>query len=152
MNIPGLTSNPSVRAALLAAQAGGASAQPTAAQLEQDRKTLQASNAAAAQPTGARPVTPADVKKAASQFEAIIIRQLLEPSISPIMSGGLGGAQGSGGGIYGYMLTDVLANSFSQGGGLGWAKLLEKQLSSNPSGADNENNALSDSNLNLPTL
>jgi len=81
---------------------------------------------------------PAAIKKAASQFEAIILRQLLAPSIEPMMSGGLGGAQGSGGGgMYGYMLTDTLANSLSQGGGLGLARMLEKQLTPHSALADN---------------
>jgi len=145
VDLSALSSNPSVRAAMLASQSGSASAQPTAAQLEQDRKALASSSSAPALPAGQRPVTPADVKKAASQFEAIIIRQLIEPSITPIMSGGLGGGESSGGGVYGYMLTDVLSNSFAQGGGLGWANLLEKQLSSHPAGADNINKALSES-------
>lgn len=67
---------------------------------------------------------------AAKQFEAIILRQLLSPAIEPMMNSGLGGAEGgsSGGGVYGYMLTDVLANSLSQGGGLGLSRILEKQL------------------------
>ena len=80
---------------------------------------------------------PAAIKKAASQFEAIILRQLLAPSIEPMMSGGLGGSQGSGGGgMYGYMLTDTLANSLSQGGGLGLARMLEKQLTPHSATAD----------------
>ena len=78
-------------------------------------------------PASAAP-TAADIKKAVGQFEAIILRQLLEPSIAPVMSGGLGGASGTGGGIYGYMLTDVLATNLAQGGGLGLSKMLEKQL------------------------
>ncbi len=67
---------------------------------------------------------------AAKQFEAIILRQLLAPAIEPMMSGGLEGKStgGSGGGVYGYMLTDTLANSLSQGGGLGLSRILEKQL------------------------
>jgi peptidoglycan hydrolase FlgJ len=76
--------------------------------------------------------TPADVKKAAGQFEAIILRQLLGPSIEPMMSGGLGGSgSGSGGGggsVYGYMLTDTLCSSLGASGGLGIARMLEKQL------------------------
>lgn len=76
---------------------------------------------------------PAAIKKAVQQFEAIILRQLLEPSIQPVMSGGLGGAEGAGGGIYGYMLTDALAGSMAQGGGLGLARVLERQLA--PAGA-----------------
>jgi len=83
---------------------------------------------------------PAGIKKAASQFEAIILRQLLAPSIEPMMSGGLGGAQGSGGGVYSYMLTDTLANSLAQGGGLGLGRMLEKQLTPHATAADNKDN------------
>lgn len=70
------------------------------------------------------------IRAAARQFEAIILRQLLTPAIEPLMSGGLSGeskAKG-GSGVYGYFATDVLANSLSQGNGLGLAKMLEKQL------------------------
>lgn len=70
-----------------------------------------------------------DIKKATAQFEAIIMRQLLAPSIEPIMSGGLGGSGGTGGGIYGHMLTEVLADSLAKGGGLGLGRMLEKQFS-----------------------
>ena len=77
------------------------------------------------------------IQAAARQFEAIILRQLLTPAIEPLMSHGLGGnspGSGSGGGgVYGYLVTDVLANSLSQGGGLGLARMLEKQLT--PKGA-----------------
>lgn len=87
--------------------------------------------AATVRPTGTangRP-SPEDVKRAASQFEAILVRQLLAPAIEPMMNSSLGGAHGAGGGVYGYMLTDVLASSISQGGGLGLARMLETQLS-----------------------
>jgi flagellar protein FlgJ len=84
---------------------------------------------------------PAAIKKAASQFEAIILRQLLAPSMESMMSGGLGGSKESGGGgMYGYMLTDTLANSLSQGGGLGLARMLEKQLTPHSAPADNIGN------------
>ncbi len=77
------------------------------------------------------------VSVAAKQFEAIILRQLLSPAIEPMMNGGaLEGKKkmsGGGGGVYGYLVTDVLANSLSQGGGLGLSKMLEKQLT--PKGA-----------------
>ncbi|MBK9990294.1 MAG: rod-binding protein [Verrucomicrobia bacterium] len=79
---------------------------------------------------------PAAIKKVAASFEAIILRQLLAPAIEPMMSGGMGGGQGpatGGGGVYGYMLTDTLANSLSQGGGFGLARMLEKQFT--PRGA-----------------
>jgi len=70
-------------------------------------------------------------RAASRQFEAIILRQLLSPAIEPLMSGGLTGGQsisGGGGGVYGYLVTDVMANSLSQGGGLGLSQMLEKQL------------------------
>ena len=78
---------------------------------------------------GSTKPSAADVKKATAQFEAIIMRQLLAPSIEPIMSGGLGGSSGTGGGIYGHMLTEVLADSLAKGGGLGLGRMLEKQFS-----------------------
>jgi flagellar protein FlgJ len=81
--------------------------------------------------------SPKQIQAAAKQFEAIILRQLLTPAIDPLMSHGLGGKSpagaSGGGGIYGYLVTDVLANSLSQGGGLGLARMLEKQLT--PKGA-----------------
>jgi flagellar protein FlgJ len=91
---------------------------------------------------GATPAVKAADKRnqtsvAARQFEAIILRQLLSPTIEPLMAGGITGGKGAmtggGGGMYGYMMTDVLANSLSQGNGLGLAKVLEKQLT--PKGA-----------------
>ncbi len=97
---------------------------------------------------------PAAIKKAASQFEAIILRQLLSPAIEPIMSGGLGGAKdsGSGGGIYGYMLTDVLSNSLAQGRGLGLASMLEKQLTPRGTSTDIKGSGLSPAHTQLHPL
>ena len=74
----------------------------------------------------------AELAKAAQQFEAIMVRQLLSPAIEPMMNGGMGGGKsgaGGGGGVYGYMLTDTLANSIAQGGGLGLANVINRQLS-----------------------
>ena len=85
---------------------------------------------------------PVAIKKAASQFEAIILRQLLAPSIEPVMSGGLGGGESSGGSIYGYMLTDTLANSMAQGGGLGLGHIIEKQLTPGGVGTDTKGGGL----------
>lgn len=77
----------------------------------------------------------ADAAKAARQFEAILVRQLLSPAIEPLMSSGLGGegAGGSGGGVFGYFLTDTLAESMTSGQGLGLAAVLSRQLSPAPS-------------------
>lgn len=78
------------------------------------------------------------IAAAAKQFEAIIVRQMLEPAIDPLMSSdplgsagnGDSGSSGMGGGgsIYSYLVTDSLANCLTQGGGLGLSNILEKQL------------------------
>ena len=61
----------------------------------------------------------------AGQFEAILLRQFLQESVGSIMGGKEGGAAS---GVYGYLLTDVLANRLSQGGGLGLGHILQHQL------------------------
>ena len=77
--------------------------------------------------------SPADLQKASRQFEAILVRQMIGPAIEPMMTGGsLGGKEDSGsggGGVYAYMLTDVLSNSITQGGGLGLSAVISRQLS-----------------------
>ena len=68
--------------------------------------------------------SPEEITKAASQFEAVLVRQLLAPAIEPLFSG-----EGvSGGGVYGYMLTDTLATAITNGGGLGFSGLVRHQL------------------------
>jgi Rod binding domain-containing protein len=64
-------------------------------------------------------------KTVAGQFEAILLRQFLNDSVGSMM-GGEDTAQGS---VYGYMLTDTMAQSMAAGGGLGMAKIIEQQLS-----------------------
>jgi Rod binding domain-containing protein len=89
--------------------------------------------------TPARPKPPADLAAlkrghlkpeearaaVASQFEAIILRQLLQESVGSMMGGKEGGTAGN---VYGYMLTDTFAQRLSAGNGLGLAPLLAKQL------------------------
>jgi flagellar protein FlgJ len=99
-----------------------------------------------------RDPSPADVKKAAAQFEAIIMRQLLAPSIEPMMSGSMGGASGTGGGIYGHMLTEVLADSLSKAGGLGLGRMLEKEFSARTGTAESATAAPLSSNALLKPL
>jgi peptidoglycan hydrolase FlgJ len=64
-------------------------------------------------------------KAAAGQFEAIMIRQFLQDSVGGMMGGEEGGPSGS---VYGYLLTDVLANKLTEGGGLGLGRMLQRQL------------------------
>ncbi len=66
------------------------------------------------------------LKAASGQFEAILLRQFLQDSVSKIMGGESGGPTGS---VYGYLLTDVLASKLSEGGGMGLASVIQKQLS-----------------------
>ena len=65
------------------------------------------------------------VKSVSGQFEAILLRQFLQDSVSKMMGGESGGPSGN---IYGYMLTDMLASKISEGGGLGLASVIQKQL------------------------
>jgi flagellar protein FlgJ len=68
-------------------------------------------------------------KAAAAQFEAILIRQFLNESVGNM----LGNGKGPEGNVYGYLLTDTLAQSLTAGGGLGLGKVLQQQLSPRPS-------------------
>ncbi len=79
--------------------------------------------AAAGHPAALRQLPQSEqIKAAAGQFEAIILRQLLQDSVGKIAG------EGSAGNVYGFMLTDVLANKLSEGGGLGLGRMLEQQL------------------------
>ena len=80
----------------------------------------------------------AEQAKAASQFEAIIIRQMLQDSVGKIMQPGSGD---QGGGIYGYMLTDMLASKIAEGGGLGLGKIISSQLTPHAPAAEGKENS-----------
>ena len=68
--------------------------------------------------------TPSQGKAVAQQFEAILTRQFLSKTVSSMMDSDKNPA----GDVYGYFLTDVLAQKLSEGGGLGLGKVLEKQF------------------------
>ncbi len=102
-----------------------------------------------------RTPTPADVKKAAAQFEAIIMRQLLAPSIEPMMAGSMGGGaagSGGGGGVYAHMLTEVLADSLSKAGGLGLGNMLEKEFTARNAGTSSQAQAVTSAPLSSKAL
>ena len=65
-----------------------------------------------------------DVEKVSHQFESILLRQFLGDSMKPLLEGGPAGQ------VYGYLLTDSLASSISDAGGLGFASVLQAQLGS----------------------
>src|SRR5262245_52171188 len=92
--------------------------------------SISARTAAALAPGGdphslARLPAGEQVKAAAGQFEAILVRQFLEQSVGNLLGGASGGPGAS---VYGYMLTDVLATQLTAGGGLGFGSILERQL------------------------
>ena len=73
-----------------------------------------------------RNATPAAQRAAvASQFEAVLIRQLLGPTVSKMLSNGEGSAAGN---VYGDLLADSLAQQLSAGRGLGLGRFIEQQL------------------------
>ena len=73
-----------------------------------------------AQPTGRQ--RPEDAKTVSQQFESILLRQFLSESMKSLLENGPSGQ------VYGYMLTDSLADSISKGGGLGLCSVLQAQL------------------------
>ncbi|MEO6874932.1 MAG: rod-binding protein [Opitutaceae bacterium] len=62
-------------------------------------------------------------KKVAGQFEAILVRQMLNKSVGSMMGG-----DNVAGSVYGDMMTQVLADNLTAGPGLGLGRMLEKQL------------------------
>lgn len=70
----------------------------------------------------AKATRPQDLEKASQQFESILVRQFLTESMGPLLEGGASGE------VFGYLLTDSLANSISQGGGLGVSSVIQAQL------------------------
>lgn len=64
---------------------------------------------------------------AAQQFEAVLLRQILAEAI-PSISGIPGSKPAPGGDIYKHMLTDVIAQQMTQGGGLGLAAAITPKL------------------------
>lgn len=61
----------------------------------------------------------------AKQFEAVLVRQLLGPTMTSMLGGKESGAAGS---VYGDMLTDTLSQQLTAGPGLGLGRYIEQQL------------------------
>jgi Rod binding domain-containing protein len=74
-----------------------------------------------------RAASPAEQRAAvASQFEAVLVRQLLGKTMTKMLGSGSG--ESTAGGIYGDMLTDTLAQQLTAGRGLGLGHMIEQQL------------------------
>lgn len=76
-----------------------------------------------APPAAAEP-TP-EQEKAARDFEAIFIRQLLSPLEK---SSGLTGGESSGGSVFRSMMVGALADGAAEGGGIGMSELILKAM------------------------
>ena len=68
------------------------------------------------------------IAEASRQFEAVLLRQFLSESQKPVISSEFTD-DSSTAGIYRDMVTNQLADNLSRGGGIGLAKLFERQLS-----------------------
>lgn len=72
-----------------------------------------------------RNAEPAEQRAAvASQFEAVLVRQMLGSTITSM----LGKNSGAAGNVYGDLLTDTFAQQLTAGQGMGLARVIEKQL------------------------
>lgn len=69
--------------------------------------------------------TAEEVSKAAKQFEAILVRQFIEPTVNSMFASAGGGP---GGESYAYFMVDSLASQIAEGGGLGLSSILEMQF------------------------
>lgn len=61
------------------------------------------------------------------EFEAVLLRQYLSEAMKPLTKGG--DAFGGDNSIYGYMITDALANGMSRSGVFGFSNIMQAQLS-----------------------
>lgn len=112
MNISGITSNHGLSAAEI---------QPAAVQLS----AADRAKATRLHGSALRHADPAVQRAAvASQFEAVLVRQLLGKTVTSML-GKDGGASAS---IYGDLITDTFAQKLTAGSGMGLARMIEKQL------------------------
>jgi Rod binding domain-containing protein len=83
-------------------------------------------NAAKLKGAALRDASPAEQRAAvSSQFEAIMVRQLLGKTMTSMLGGANGGVAGS---VYGDMLSETMAQQLTAGQGLGLGRMLEQQL------------------------
>jgi flagellar protein FlgJ len=87
--------------------------------------SIQRARAAHLKGAALRHATPAEQRAAVSaQFEAILVRQMLNKTVTSMM----GPNSGAAGSVYGDMLSDTLAQQLTAGSSLGIGRMLEKQL------------------------
>jgi Rod binding domain-containing protein len=70
---------------------------------------------------------PAKLAKACGQFEGMLVRQILQQGLKPLLATPPGSGDSSSD-VYSYFVTDALANSVTAKRGIGIAAMLQSQL------------------------
>jgi flagellar protein FlgJ len=76
-----------------------------------------------------------EVEKAASGFEALLLHQMMQAMWSTVETTGMMGENGHAGQMYRDMLNQAIADSISEGKGIGVKDFLKKELSKTTPGA-----------------
>jgi Rod binding domain-containing protein len=61
-------------------------------------------------------------EEVARQFESVLVRQMLQESLKPLLENGQSGQ------VYGYFISEALSSSFTKAGGFGLQAVLKDQL------------------------
>jgi Rod binding domain-containing protein len=72
--------------------------------------------------------------KACGQFEGMLVRQILQQGLKPLLATPPGGG-GSGSDVYSYFVTDAIANTVTAKHGIGISAMLQNQLQPHAHGA-----------------
>ena len=76
------------------------------------------------------PLSVADRAKVASKFGSLLMREMMDPVIEPMLKGLQGSSSGGGGGgMYSHLIKDALVSSLSQNGAGGLSAGFEQHFS-----------------------
>ena len=82
------------------------------------------------------PLSVADRAKVASKFGSLLMREMMDPVIEPMLKGLQGSSSGGGGGgMYSHLIKDALVSSLSQNGAGGLSAGFEQHFSPSTSTA-----------------
>jgi hypothetical protein len=82
------------------------------------------------------PLSVADRAKVASKFGSLLMREMMDPVIEPMLKGLQGSSSGGGGGgMYSHLIKDALVSSLSQNGAGGLSAGFEQHFSPSTSAA-----------------
>jgi len=71
--------------------------------------------------------SPEDRAKVSALFGNLLMRQMFDPVLEPVVKGLQGSASG-GGAMYGHLIKDALATALTQGGATGLTAGIERQF------------------------